>query len=231
MLTKEILDTLKSYANGMQKRITFVVQTGTHSKRDELIDFLTQIASVSDKLSVEERNGSLHSPISFTLEADDKPTGIMFSGIPGGHEFNSLILAMLQSAGTPVKLDSSVQTLVGNISEELRFEVFVSLSCHNCPDVVQTLNQFALINDNISAEMIDGGLFQNVVKERDIQGVPCVYLNGELFANGKVDPASLVDKLIEKYPDSAQDKTVLSELPEQDVTVVGGGPAGVSAAI
>ncbi|MEQ9021164.1 MAG: FAD-dependent oxidoreductase, partial [Pseudomonadales bacterium] len=231
MLTKEILDTLKSYANGMQKRITFVVQTGTHSKRDELIDFLTQIASVSDKLSVEERNGSLHSPISFTLEADDKPTGIMFSGIPGGHEFNSLILAMLQSAGTPVKLDSSVQTLVGNISEELRFEVFVSLSCHNCPDVVQTLNQFALINDNISAEMIDGGLFQNVVKERDIQGVPCVYLNGELFANGKVDPASLVDKLIEKYPDSAQDKPVLSELPEQDVTVVGGGPAGVSAAI
>ncbi|MFX4227712.1 MAG: thioredoxin family protein [Porticoccaceae bacterium] len=89
----------------------------------------------------------------------------------------------------------------GNISEELRFEVFVSLSCHNCPDVVQTLNQFALINDNISAEMIDGGLFQNVVKERDIQGVPCVYLNGELFANGKVDPASLVDKLIEKYPE------------------------------
>ncbi|MFX4227713.1 MAG: hypothetical protein ACFHHU_07460 [Porticoccaceae bacterium] len=78
----------------------------------KLIDFLTQIASVSDKLSVEERNGSLHSPISFTLEADDKPTGIMFSGIPGGHEFNSLILAMLQSAGTPVKLDSSVQTLV-----------------------------------------------------------------------------------------------------------------------
>lgn len=231
MLTKEILDTLKSYANGMQKSITFVVQTGTHSKRDELIDFLTQIASVSEKLSVEERTISLRSPISFTLEADGEPTGIIFSGIPGGHEFNSLILAMLQSAGTPVKLDSSIQNLVGNISEDLRFEVFISLSCHNCPDVVQTLNQFALLNDNISAEMIDGGLFQNVVEERDIQGVPCVYLNGELFANGKVDPSSLVNKLIEKYPATAQEKPVLSELPEQDVTVVGGGPAGVSAAI
>lgn len=231
MLTKEILDTLKSYANGMQKRITFVVQTGAHSKRDELIDFLTQIASVSDKLSVEERTTSLRSPISFTLEANGEPTGIVFSGIPGGHEFNSLILAMLQSAGTPVKLDSSIQTLIVNISEELRFEVFISLSCHNCPDVVQTLNQFALLNDNISAEMIDGGLFQNVVEERDIQGVPCVYLNGELFANGKVDPSSLVNKLIEKYPVTTQEKSVLSELPEQDVTVVGGGPAGVSAAI
>ncbi len=231
MLSKEILDALKGYAEGMQKRIRFVVQTGTHSKREELIDFLTRIASVSDYLSVEERQAGLRSPVSFTLEADDQPTGIEFSGIPGGHEFNSLILAMLQSSGTPIKLDNSVQTLIGNIQEPLKFEVFISLSCHNCPDVVQALNQFALLNGNITSEMIDGGLFQNVVQERDIQGVPCVYLNGKLFANGKVDAAQLVDKLIEKYPEATQSGTGISELPEQDVTVVGGGPAGVSAAI
>jgi len=231
VLTKEILDALRSYAGGMHKSITFVVQTGIHNKREELLDFLTQIASVSDKLSVVEREASLRSPMSFALEADGEPTGIEFSGIPGGHEFNSLILAMLQSSGTPAKLDSSVQTLVGNINEKLRFEVFISLSCHNCPDVVQTLNQFALLNDKISSEMIDGGLFQNTLEELDIQGVPCVYLNGELFANGKVDPAQLVDKLIGKYPDAVKTEASSDAHPEQDVTVVGGGPAGVSAAI
>ena len=231
MLSKEILDAIKGYTEGMQKRVRFVVQTGTHSKRDELIEFLTRIAGVSDKLSVEEQDLSLRSPISFTLEADDVPTGIEFSGIPGGHEFNSLILAMLQSAGTALKLDNSVQNLVSNINEPLKFEVFISLSCHNCPDVVQALNQFALLNDNISSEMIDGGLFKNLVEERDIQGVPSVYLNGELFANGKVDAAQLVDKLIAKFPNASQSNATTEQLPEQDVTVVGGGPAGVAAAI
>lgn len=231
MLTKEILDALRNYAEGMQKRIRFVVQTGSHSKREEMVDFLTQITSVSDKLSLEEKQAGLRSPISFTLEADDQPTGIEFSGIPGGHEFNSLVLAMLQSSGTPIKLDTSIQTLIRNIQQPLKFEVFISLSCHNCPDVVQALNQFALLNRNITAEMVDGGLFQNIVEERDIQGVPSVYLNGELFANGKVDAAQLVDKLIEKFPEATQQGTDSTPLPEQDVTVVGGGPAGVSAAI
>ncbi len=138
---------------------------------------------------------------------------------------------MLQSSGTPIKLDTSVQTLIRNIQQPLKFEVFISLSCHNCPDVVQALNQFALLNRNITAEMVDGGLFQNIVEERDIQGVPSVYLNGELFANGKVDAAQLVDKLIEKFPEATQQGTDSTPLPEQDVTVVGGGPAGVSAAI
>ncbi|HSH43141.1 MAG TPA: alkyl hydroperoxide reductase subunit F, partial [Arenicellales bacterium] len=100
----------------------------------------------------------------------------------------------------------------------------------NCPDVVQALNQFALLNGNISAEMIDGGLFQDTVEERDIQGVPSVYVNGELFANGKVDAARLIDKLIERDP-SIRDNASGEQLPLQDVTVVGGGPAGVSAAI
>jgi alkyl hydroperoxide reductase subunit F len=232
VLTNEIIEALQNYTASMQKEVTFVLQTGTHHKRAELVDFLNAIAGVSDKICVEERDlpAVLRSPVSFLLEANGKDTGIRFSGIPGGHEFNSLVLALLQSAGTDIKLDESIANMVGNVSEQLKFEVFISLSCHNCPDVVQTLNQFALLNDNISCEMLDGGLYPALIAERDIQGVPSVYLNGELFANGKVDAAALVDRLLELYPGIAH-VAKHTRLPLQDVTVIGGGPAGVSAAI
>ncbi len=230
MLTQEILTALKGYTQNMQQTVTVVLQTGEHSKRSELVEFLTAICSVSDNLELVEKDLDLASPITFALLADNQDTGIRFSGIPGGHEFNSLVLAILHASGTAMKLDDSLKNLVANVTEKLHFEVFISLSCHNCPDVVQALNQFALLNDNISSEMIDGGLFQEVVKARDIQGVPSVYLNGELFANGKVTSAELIDKLLARYPDIAK-ANAETQLPLQDVTVIGGGPAGVSAAI
>ena len=232
MLTNDILQALKGYAANMQKKITFVLQTGAHDKRDELVTFLSDIAGVSDNLAFEERDlgDALRSPLSFLLEADGEDTGIRFSGIPAGHEFNSLVLAFLHASGADIKLDDSLQRMVANVKDDLHFEVFISLSCHNCPDVVQALNQFALLNPNISAEMIDGGLYQSLVEERDIQGVPSVYLNGELFANGKVDAATLIDKLLEFDP-SLKEANKGQSLPLQDVTVIGGGPAGVSAAI
>lgn len=232
MLTNDLLQAVKGYTASMTKTVTFVLQSGEHGKRSELVKFLNDIASTSENLKLEERDVADHlrSPISFLLEADGDDTGIRFSGIPSGHEFNSLILAILHASGTELKLDDSLKTLVQNISEDLHFEVFISLSCHNCPDVVQVLNQLALINPCITAEMIDGGLFQDEVKARDIQGVPSVYLNGELFANGKVDAAELIDKLIQRDPAIA-DASTGPLLPLQDVTVIGGGPAGVSAAI
>ncbi|WP_137166745.1 alkyl hydroperoxide reductase subunit F [Salinimonas lutimaris] len=232
MLTKEILQALKSYAESMKKEVTFVLQTGEHSKRDELVTFLSDIAGVSENIKLEQRDtdGVLRSSLSFMLEADGEDTGIRFSGIPGGHEFNSLILAMLHASGTDLKVDESLQGIVKGVSDELNFEVFISLSCHNCPDVVQALNQFALLNPNIKTEMIDGGLYPDLVEQRDIQGVPSVYLNGELFANGKVEAATLIDKLIERDP-SLKDANKGQSLPLQDVTVIGAGPAGVSSAI
>jgi alkyl hydroperoxide reductase subunit F len=232
MLTNDILNALKSYTANMQKSVTFVLQSGEHSKRPELVKFLTDISSVNSKITLVERDtlGELRSPVTFAIEADGADTGIRFSGIPSGHEFNSLILALLQAAGTPVKLDENIKGLVAAIDEPLLFEVFVSLSCHNCPDVVQALNQFALLNPNIRTEMIDGGLFQDVIEARDIQGVPTVYLNGELFASGKVTAAELVQKLIDRYPNITQ-ASPAQAMPLQDVTVIGGGPAGVSAAI
>ncbi|WP_025898217.1 alkyl hydroperoxide reductase subunit F [Sneathiella glossodoripedis] len=234
MLTPDILNALKGYTANMSNSVTLVVQTGEHEKRAELLSFLNDFASVSESISVEERDtmGKLRSPVSFMLEVDGNPNGIIFSGIPGGHEFNSLVLAVLQSSGTPLKLDSGIQNIIKGVATELKFEVFVSLSCHNCPDVVQALNQFAVLNENISTETIDGGLYKDLIEERNIQGVPTVFLNGEVFANGKIDTAQLLEKLMDKYPSITENMTAEAEkLPLQDVTVIGGGPAGISAAI
>ncbi len=232
MITLEIKQALTGYFANMQKPVTLVLQTGEHDKRAEQVNFLTELSRISDKVELVERDLGLRSPVSFLLEVDAQPTGIVFSGIPGGHEFNSLILAILHASGTRMKLDDSVRNLVMQLSKPLQFEVFISLSCHNCPEVVQALNQFALLNPNISTEMIDGGLFPALIEERDIQGVPSVYLNGELFANGKVDAAQLLDKLIALEPEITQAAAANQPaLPVQDVTVIGGGPAGVAAAI
>ena len=232
MITPEIKQALSQYFSSMQQPVELVLQTGEHAKRAELTDFLSEMSNISENLSLVERDteGKLRSPISFSLEVNGEPTGIVFSGIPGGHEFNSLVLAILQASGSEIKLDQAVRNMIKQISKPLKFEVYISLSCHNCPDVVQALNQFALLNPNISAEMIDGGLFAELIEEHDIQGVPSVYLNGELFANGKVDAAQLLDKLIEFEPEISQ-AVDQPALPLQDVTVIGGGPAGVSAAI
>jgi NADH-dependent peroxiredoxin subunit F len=232
MLNAEILNALKGYVQNMKSDVTLVLQMGAHEKRKEQANFLQAIANVSDKISFVERDEpeKLRSPVSFLLESDGVDAGIRFSGIPGGHEFNSFVLALLQVSGTPVKLDENLKSIIENIDEDLRFEAFISLSCHNCPDVVQTLNQFAVLNPRISCEMIDGGLFPELIEQRDIQGVPSVYLNDEVFANGKVDPSVLVTRMMERAPKNPQSPP-FKEAPLQGVLVMGGGPAGVSAAI
>ena len=233
MFTKELLDALKGYTANMKNDVTLVLNTGAHAKRDELVQFLTDFVSVSNRLHFEESDlgDSLRSPVSFTFEVEGKPSGIVFSGIPGGHEFNSMVLAVLHLSGTELKLDSSIQSLIKNVTEKLDFEVYVSLSCHNCPDVVQALNQFATLNPNIHTETIDGGLFPELIEENNIQGVPTVYLNGEVFANGKIDTSQLLERLIERFPQIKETTPKSEALPLQDVTVIGGGPAGVAAAI
>lgn len=230
MLDANLLNALKSYTATMQRSVSFAVQTGEHAKRAELIDFLQKFVSVSDKLSLSEGDYGLRSGISFRLDVEGESSGIIFSGIPGGHEFNSLVLAVLHLSGTPIKLDDSIKAIIQGVNTPLSFEVFVSLSCENCPDVVQALNQFAMLNSQIQVEMIDGGLYQAEIEKRNIQGVPTVFLNGEVFANGKITTAQLVEKLIEKHPDITANAKHES-LPLQDVVVVGGGPAGVAAAI
>ena len=231
-LDQAMLDTVRQYFAALSRDITLVLATGEHARRDELKTFLAQIVATSPRLSLQEAaDAALTSPVSFKLLADGTDTGIIFSGIPGGHEFSSLILAILQAGGSALKLDESIQTLIRAVRQPLAFTTYISLSCHNCPDVVQTLNQFALLNPAISSEMIDGGLFQEQIAAKNIQGVPAVYLNGEAFANGKIDTARLVEKLLERYPDLASAAAPTESLPLQDVVVIGGGPAGSSAAI
>lgn len=231
MLDQNLLDAVKSYSANMTCPIQLVIGAGEHEKRAELIDFLTKIASTTDKIQFDAQViDNRLSPMSFKITTQNRDTGIVFSGIPGGHEFTSLILAILQAGGHTLKLDEDIQQLVKHIQEPLKFQTFVSLSCHNCPDVVQALNQFAILNDHIENEMIDGGVFPELVAEKKIQGVPAVFLNGKPFANGKVDTAKLIEKLQEQYPNLLASANE-AQLETQDVTVIGGGPAGTAAAI
>jgi alkyl hydroperoxide reductase subunit F len=233
MITPDILTALQQYTQNMNAPLSFVLQTGEHSKRAELLQFLTDFASANPLLSVVEQDLSdtLRSPLSFTLMVNNEPTGIIYSGIPSGHEFNSLVLSVLHATGTAIKLDEGLQQIIKRVDVPLKFEAYISLSCHNCPDVVQALNQFALLNPHIQSEMIDGGLYPDLIEQNNIQGVPSVYLNGEVFANGKIDTGALIEKLLALYPQLSQQPADAPALPLQDVTVLGGGPAGVSAAI
>ena len=238
MIDKSLLDAIKSYSEKMTRPITFILGSGEHSKRAELIDFLTKIAGTTDKINFDATatDDSLPSPISFKVvshvDGALTDTGIVFSGIPGGHEFTSLILAILQAGGHTLKLDESIQKLIKRFNKPLQFQTYVSLSCHSCPEVVQALNQFALLNDGISNEMIDGALFQEQVDANNIQGVPAVFLNGKPFANGLIDTAKLIGKLQEQFPDLlAEADDDAEQLEQQDVTIIGAGPAGVAAAI
>ncbi|MFQ3249245.1 MAG: alkyl hydroperoxide reductase subunit F [Glaciecola sp.] len=233
MLTQDILNALKQYTLDMKQTVTLVLQTGEHTKRAELKEMLSQFASISEKIIFEERDepARFRSPVSFGLEVNGKPSGITFSGVPGGHEFNSFVLAVLQAGGVKLKLDESIQSMIKKVVNPLKFQVYVSLSCHACPDVVQAMNQFALLNDNIEAEMIDGSVYPDLVEENGIQGVPTVFMNGKVFATGQIDTAKLIDKLSETQPEMFAANDDAEQLPLQDVTVIGGGPAGVAAAI
>ncbi len=215
----------------MSKPISIILNIGEHEKRQELKEFIESISSITDRIIFTEKDigDEARSPITFTIEAEDEPTGIFFSGIPGGHEFNSLMLAILQSGGVEIKLEDHLKLIISNIKDKLCFETFVSLSCHNCPEIVQALNSFALLNKNISNEMIDGGLFQETIAEKNIQGVPSVYLNGKLFANGRIDISTLIEKL--RVFNQNTNIALNEKDTVQDVVIIGGGPAGISAAI
>ena len=229
LITPELIRQLEGHMAGLNRSVSLLLKRGEHPKREELVDFLKTVTGTSKKLELHEIDSdSLRSPISFFLATENKNTGIAFSGIPSGHEFTSLILAILQAGGGHLKLDQTTVESITKISEPLKFEIFVSLDCHNCPDVVQSVNKLSLLNPNISSEMIDGGLFQELVKQKDIQGVPVVFLNGEFFSSGRVNMAKILSNLSPFMTSVSKTENTAQVL---DIAVIGGGPAGISASI
>ncbi|MEE3208386.1 MAG: alkyl hydroperoxide reductase subunit F, partial [Pseudomonadota bacterium] len=188
------------------------------------------IAELNDKISVSTTEDKINgrAPVMAIAKEDNAPR-VFFAGIPLGHEFTSLVLALLQAGSHPSKEDQALQDQAKALTKELNFEVYVSLSCHNCPDVVQSINLMAALNPNITATMIDGGVFQEEVTSKDIMAVPALYLNGEPLANGKQTLADIINLV----DDDADEKAAaaLKDKDPFDVLVVGGGPAGASAAI
>ncbi|HEX7763737.1 MAG TPA: alkyl hydroperoxide reductase subunit F, partial [Cellvibrio sp.] len=228
MLDAAIKGQLKAYLEKLQRPIQLVASLDASAKSQELNNLLQEISTLSDKVSVSDQ-GNAHYRPSFAVAAQGEAARIHFAGIPMGHEFTSLVLALLQTGGHPPKVDAKTIEQIKAIDGKFYFEVFVSLSCHNCPDVVQAVNLLAALNPNFSATMIDGALFQSEVEKRKVMAVPSVYLNGEHFGQGRMT----LEEIIAKIDTGAaeRDAKALSERDPYDVLVIGGGPAGAAAAI
>ncbi|WP_331346284.1 alkyl hydroperoxide reductase subunit F [Cellvibrio sp. UBA7661] len=228
MLDAAIKGQLKAYLEKLQRPIQLVASLDDSAKSQEMFSLLQEISTLSDKVSVSDQGNSNYRP-SFGVATQNELPRIHFAGIPMGHEFTSLVLALLQTGGHPPKVDAKTIEQIKAIDGQFHFEVFVSLSCHNCPDVVQAVNLLAAINPNFSATMIDGALFQSEVEKRQVMAVPSVYLNGEHFGQGRMT----LEEIIAKIDTGAaeRDAKALSEKDPFDVLVIGGGPAGAAAAI
>lgn len=197
------------------------------------MEFLNDFASTSSRISVEQHTAE-GDTLAFDLLKRGEPTGITFRGIPNGHEFTSLLLALLNADGKGKNLpDEGVARRVRALQGDIRLQTYISLTCTNCPDVVQTLNIFALLNPNISHEMIDGALFQDEVNAKGVQAVPSVFADGELLHVGRGSLVELLEKMEARYPSAGEAANGVVEPQERhfDVVVLGGGPAGASAAI
>ena len=229
MLDQNMKTQLKAYLDNLKSDVHLVLSLDDSDTAQKLQGLATDIASLNDKVKVfEDQAASNRKPIMQVVNPE-KQTALGFAGLPMGHEFTSLVLALLHSGGHPMKLEPEVIEQIANLDQELNFEVFISLSCQNCPDVVQALNMMAAINPKIKTTMIDGAAFQDEVSERNIMAVPSVYLNGEHFTSGRISLTEILKKVDSGA--AAKQAAALSEKEPYEVLVVGGGPAGASAAI
>ena len=228
MLDNNLLEQLKGIFANLDSDYTFEVSvSSTHESRQELVEMLQDVVSCSNKLSLHVNDGK---DLIFTILKDNKPTGVSFRGVPNGHEFTSLLLAVLNLDGKGKNLpDESTANRVKALKGPVRIVTYVSLTCTNCPDVVQALNAMTTLNPEIEHVMVDGAINQAEVDALKIQGVPSVFADGQLLHVGRGDFGELLFKLEAQY--GVNESLVERSVKEYDVLVVGGGPAGSSAAI
>ena len=228
MLDATIKTQLKAYLERLQTPIELIATLDDSDKAQEVRSLLDDIATLSTKVSVRNDGSDSRKP-SFAVTRPGEVPRIAFAGIPMGHEFTSLVLALLQTGGHPPKVEPEVIEQIKAIPGKFHFETFISLSCHNCPDVVQALNLMSVLNPGISHTMIDGALFQDEVNELKIMAVPTVFLNGEPFGQGRMTLEEIIARI--DTGAAAREAEKLAAKDTFDVLVVGGGPAGAAAAI
>ncbi|EML6324243.1 alkyl hydroperoxide reductase subunit F [Bacillus cereus] len=224
ILDADIKTQLSQYLQLMENDILLKVSAGDDNVSKDMLSLVDELATMSSKITVEKVE--LERTPSFSVNRPSEDTGVVFAGIPLGHEFTSLVLALLQVSGRAPKVEQKLIDQIKNIQGEYHFESYISLSCHNCPDVVQALNVMSVLNPGITHTMIDGAAFKEEVESKDIMAVPTVYLNGESFGSGRMTLEEILAKM-----GNGPDASELSDKDPYDVLVVGGGPAGASAAI
>lgn len=229
MLDNSLIEQLKAHFSALKSDLAFVVAPSTHEKQSELLEMLRDVAQASSRITVREEGPSV-SGVRADLWRNGSPTGIAFRGVPGGHEFTSLVLAILNADGKGRLPDAAFQARVAALRGPVRLRTYVSLSCTNCPDVVQALNVMATFHPDFEHVLVDGELAQEEVQALGIQGVPAVFAGDVLLHVGKSDLAELLGKL-EQHLGFAPVPAQTSTPRHFDVIVLGGGPAGSSAAI
>ncbi len=228
MLDADLKTQLQAYLEKVTHPIELVASLDDSAASRELSELLEDIASLSDQVSVNRAGNDARKP-SFAITRAGTDVSVRFAGIPLGHEFTSLVLALLQVGGHPSKAAPELLEQVRHLEGEFRFETFMSLSCHSCPDTVQALNLMSVVNPNIKHVAIDGALFQDEVNERQVMAVPTVFLNGEPFDQGRMTIEQIVARL--DTGAAQRDAAKIDAKAPFDVLVVGGGPAGAAAAI
>jgi len=220
---------LKSYLERISQPIEIVASLDDSKASGDVRSLLADIASSSTLVKLTESRDDTQRKPSFSINRPSENHGPRFAGLPMGHEFTSLVLALLQVGGYPPKVDAAVLEQIRALEGDFDFEIYVSLTCHNCPDVVQALNVMAVQNPRIRATMIEGGTFQDEIKERQIMAVPTVFLNGTEFGQGRMTLEEILAK-IDTSGVEREAKKISAKAPF-DVLIVGGGPAGAAAAV
>ena len=228
MLDTAIQSQLSGYLERLQHPIELVASLDDRPASQEMRELLTEIAALNPQVSARFDGSDARRP-SFQITRAGADMGVRFAAIPMGHEFTSLVLALLQAGGHPPKVEADVIEQVRALDADLVFETYMSLTCHNCPDVVQALNLMAVLNPRIRHVAVDGGLFQSEVEARQIMAVPSVYLNGQPFGSGRMELAEILAKV--DTGSAARDAAKLGAKAPFDVLIVGGGPAGAAAAV